>query len=205
MKRCETLEQITEDTNFWTHNLDIVSPIDTSRIRGFARWVNWSGWKGYDQEHTAYDFAAYMDTKERCVLGLPKGTLVRAIADGIVNNENDEESYYNSVYVYHGANRGLASCYVHVVPLKEDSTRVKKGEPIAILYADRGTLRGELVHLHFELFEYDGNDADRFVNPEEIYRDLNHLVAQPQGSNEFTISGLEIQPSIKIANFHQLA
>src|SRR3989338_2523281 len=80
----KNLERITDETTAWHPNLDVVLPVNGSDIPDFREWVNWSGWQGYSPDHTAYDFAAYLNQKGKCVLGLPKETPIRAVADGIV-------------------------------------------------------------------------------------------------------------------------
>lgn len=200
----QTLEKITAKTKCWKPTLDIVSPIDTSQIPNFVRWVNWNG---YRDGHEAYDFAAYMNTQGEYVLGLPKGLLIRAIAAGHVVNEVGERSHYDSsVDLYHdrGFVRRLASTYSHVVPLKPNESRVKKGEVIARIHADQGAQKGRLVHLHFGLEIWEGTEDFEDVDPASIFAGLNDLVAQPQGSLDFRIEQLSQQPRIIIANYKQL-
>ena len=84
-----SLERITKGTKIWATHLDIVLPVDGTDIPHFREWVNWSGWKGYSPDHTAYDFAAYLSEDGRVVLGLPKETPVRAVADGFVRQVSD--------------------------------------------------------------------------------------------------------------------
>lgn len=204
MATSENLEKITVRTKLWKPTLDIVPPIDTFQIPGFVRWINWNGYK---ECHEGYDFAAYINTRGECVLGLPKDILIRAVAPGHVVYEIGEESHYDSsIDIYHdrGFIRHLASTYTHVVPLKPNGSSVKKGEVIARIHADPGTERGRLVHLHFTLENWMGTEDFTETDPTSIFPRLNDLVAQPQGSLDFRIEQLQQQPPIIIANYREL-
>ena len=208
-KNQKNLEQITGDSNTWTPNLDIVLPIDGSDIRGFKEWVNWSGWKGYSEHHTAYDFAAYLNDEGNCVLGLHQDTPVRAVADGVVRQISNGfgGEYACFMNIEHGSKgSGMFSAYHHVAPLVKDGQEVRKGEVIATLHKDEGDEEGKLVHLHFELANgwNHGSRIKRAVNPELIYSKLANYKAEPQGSPDFQILGLQKQPEIYIANFKKL-
>ena len=205
----KNLESITEETRIWTPNLDIVSPINGLDIPEFQEWVNWSGWKGYAQDHTAHDFAAYLTKDGRCVLGLPKETPVRAVADGIVAQVSQGLAgsgvpYATFINIEHAEKgSGLFSAYHHVDPLVEQGQRVKKGDVIANLYKDEGNEEGKLVHLHFEM-RHGWNVRDRLVNPALIFPEINKYKAEPQGNPDFQILGLPEQPKKYIANFKKL-
>ena len=202
----EVLERITENTLVWVPNLDIALPINSTDIPAFKKWVEWNG---IHRGHEGYDFAAYIDEKGECVLGLPSETKVRAVADGIVScvvyPHTYGRPYSSNVYIDHGKmDMGMQSFYVHVLPLVEYGQSVKKGDVIGTLYSDPpGAEWGQLVHLHFALFN-GGRIRPRLVNPSEIFPELSELVAEPQGRRRFTIRQLEVQPQFRIANFDYL-
>lgn len=205
----KNLEKIAKDTKIWTPTLDIVLPIDGSDIQGFREWVNWSGWKGYSPHHTAYDFAAYLTEGGTCVLGLPKETPVRAVADGTVRQVSHgiagrEVPYACFMNIEHGrAGSGVFSSYHHIAPIAENGQEVKKGDIVATLHKDEGEEEGKLVHLHFEL-SHGWDVSDRKCNPELIYPSIGKYRAEPQGSPDFQILSLPKQPEIRIANFNKL-
>ncbi|MEK6947968.1 MAG: M23 family metallopeptidase [Nanoarchaeota archaeon] len=203
----KNLEQITGTTRIWTPELDITLPIDCADIPDFQEWVNWSGWKGYSPDHKAFDFAAYLTKDERCILGLPKETPVRAIADGVVRQTSyglADVPYACFMNIEHSIkNSGLFTSYYHIDPKVKTGQEVKKGDIIATLYKDEGSDEGKLVHLHFEM-RNGWEINDRIVNPETIFHRLNQYSAIPQGNPEFKILGLEKQPDIHLANFKKL-
>jgi murein DD-endopeptidase MepM/ murein hydrolase activator NlpD len=196
------LERITEKTRVWTPNLDIVLPINGGDIPEFSKWVNWSGWKGYNQKHEGFDFACYINKNGDYVIGLPERTPVRAIADGeIFKVSRGLSDYSSSIILEHAESRsGLFSGYHHVKPLVKDGKKVKKGAIIATLHKDISKGEGRLVHLHFELENVYETGRPRKVNPEEIYELAGKAPkAMPQGSIDFTVDG--IKPNIVIAHF----
>jgi hypothetical protein len=146
----KTLEGITEDTKIWTPDLDVVLPVNGSDIPNFREWVNWSGWKGYEVGHEAYDFAAYLTQDGKVILGLLKETPIRAIADGIIRQISNGLAgsgvpYACFINIEHGRNgSGLFTRYDHVDPVVEDGQEVKKGDVIATLYKDDGNEEGRL-------------------------------------------------------------
>ena len=114
--------EITSETTSWGHNLDLSLPINSRDIPNFKEWVNWSGWEGYDLNHKAFDFAAYLTRDNTCVLGLPKETPIRAIAEGIVTQVSDGFGggvpYACYMNIEHGATgSGLGSLYCHISPV----------------------------------------------------------------------------------------
>src|SRR3989338_1459453 len=205
----KTLERITEDTKVWMPTLDIVPPIYSSDIPNFREWVNWSGWKGYAQDHTAHDFAAYLTKYGKVVLGLPKETPVRAVADGVIRQISNGLAgngvpYACFMNIEHGRKgSGLSTAYHHVDPLVQDGQEVKKGDVVATLYKDEVNVEGKLVHLHFEMRNA-WNVKDRIMNPATIFPQIDTYRAVPQGNPNFRILGLEKQPEIYIANFKKL-
>lgn len=196
------LEKITKNTKIWKPNLNIVLPICGRDIPDFKEWVNWNG---YSESHRGFDFTAYINNN-KCVLGLPSITLVRAVADGIVRQVSqglaEGDGYATFINIEHGKkDSGMFSSYHHIDPLVEYGQPVKKGDRIATLYKDSGYKKGRLVHLHFELTHgWDvKNRCD--VNPADIYNNIAKFIAKPQGSKNFKIFGLKKQPRIHIANF----
>lgn len=193
---------IKANTRRWSRDLDIALPIRDSDIPGFKKWANWNG---YSENHHAFDFAAYIDSNERCVLGLPPETPVRAIANGTVVRIKGAVfgggSYFSQIDVEHG--KGMRSAYCHLNPLVTRGKTVRKGDAIATLY--RGMYEtGQLVHLHLEL-----NNGSAvlpyFIDPTELFPEISELVAAPRQSMAFEISQLDSQPEIHIAaNFRKL-
>ncbi len=194
---------IKTNTRRWSRDLDIALPIRDSDIHGFRKWVNWNGYK---EDHYAFDFAAYIDSNGRCVLGLPPEIPVRAIADGTVIKVKGVDvfghgSYFSQIDMEHG--NGMRSTYCHLNPLVMYGKSVKKGDAIATLYKEDGCETGRLVHLHLEL-----NNGSAvwpyFIDPTELFPEINELVATPWESKSFEIPQLNPQPEIHIANFRNL-
>ena len=96
---------ISNETREWVSSLDTELPINGEQdIPNFKAWVNWNGFL-FDGEsgHKGFDFAAYLRTDGKITLGLPRGTKVRAIADGQVSRiTHGEFNYYNDVRLDHG-------------------------------------------------------------------------------------------------------
>ncbi len=194
---------IKANTRRWSRDLDIALPIRDSDIPGFRKWVNWNG---YSENHHAFDFAAYIDSNERCVLGLPPETPVRAIANGTVARVKGVDvfggsSYFSEIVMEHG--KGMRSTYCHLNPLVTRGKTVRKGDVIATLYGSMYET-GQLVHLHLEL-----NNGSAvlpyFIDPTELFPEISELVAAPRQSMTFEISQLGPQPQIHIAaNFGKL-
>ncbi len=166
------LEKITDRTTQWKSSLDIVMPIYGSDIPNFGQWINWSGWKGYSEDHDAVDYACYLDKTGDCILGLPAETPVRAVADGRVcqiSNLLGGGDYQRMINIEHASEgSGLFSGYHHVVPVIKNNQEVKKGDVIGTLYKDESNEERKLVHLHFKLrngWNF-GNRRQRSVNPE---------------------------------------
>lgn len=208
---------ITEQYTKLESNLGFVLPIDGRDIRGFKQWVCWNGYRyqqlGYTviADHKGYDFASYIAEDSKCYLGLPAETPVKAIADGTVTYiENRYGPYYASIHIKHGEGKtdednGLFSDYCHVNPEVQQGQKVKKGDIIATLYKDEGSLEGNLVHLHFSLTHgWNKPVTSDEVDPARLYPSLVQLTAHPQGRISFTVFGLEYNPEIKIANFEKL-
>lgn len=208
----KNLKRIIGGTEIWAPDFDIVLPINGLDIPDFREWINWGGWKGYSPYHNAYDFAAYLTEDGGVVLGLPKETPVRSVADGIVRQVSCGLAETGSPYagyacfmnIEHGSEEsGLFSSYHHIDPIAQNEQEVKKGDIVATLHKDIGNEVGRLVHLHFEL-THGWNVRDRKCNPESIYPTLVRYRCEPQGSLDFRISGLPKQPKIYIANFKRL-
>ena len=205
----ETLIDKLTSKDEWIQDLDIALPINGSDIPYFREWINWNGWKGNCHYHTAFDFASYFTGDGKCILGLPRETPVRAIADGIVKQVSHGLAgsgvpYACFINIEHGKEEsGLFSAYHHVVPLVKDGKEVKKGDVVAILYKDAGNEEGKLVHLHFEM-SHGWDVKDRKVDPVSLFPQIEKYRAEPQGSKNFQISDLSEQPEISIANFKEL-
>ena len=200
--------KLTKETRVWTSTLDLSMPILTSDLPNFKSWINWSGFKGYSERHIAFDFAAYLDKKGNCILGLPEKTPIKAVADGTVVQISSGLAgqgvpyacFINIEHANEGS--GLFSAYHHVKPSIKAGSKVKKGDIIATLYKDPGSEEEKLVHLHFELRNGWGI-KNRDVDPATIFPKINEYSAEPQGKENFVISGLK-RPNIIIANFKKL-
>lgn len=196
--------KITQDTKIWTPDLDVTLPINGKDIPKFKWWINWNG---FSKKHTGFDFAAYIDEKERSVLGLPPETPVRAVADGIVKQVSAglaETGYAMFINIEHGQEgSGLFSAYHHVFPVVKPEQYVKRGEIIANLYKDSGIEIGRLVHLHFELSN-GWNIRPRKIDPASIFLGIDQIIAIPQGNKNFQIPQLRVLQQVKIANFKDI-
>lgn len=197
------------DTGIWA-KLDSVLPIDGFELGGFKAWVNWNGSEG-TRDHRitkAFDFAAYLTNDGRCILGLPEGTRVRAVADGIVRQVRrgtltDDDGYIEHISIEHCYDgSGIFSAYGHVISAVKPGRLVRKGEVIGNLYKDLSTKTGRLVHLHLQ-FMKGWNSPDRFVDPASVFPQIQYIKAVPQASPHFRIP---TEPSLTyiIANFEHL-
>lgn len=208
-----------KDTKEWSPSLDTVLPIDGSEIPKFKAWINWNGFQldgMTGNGHDGFDFAAYITTDNRVVLGLPKDTKIRAVADGVVKQVLDTPEIVGGGYgvmvnIEHGANdSGMFSSYVHVRPTAGVGTIVKKGDAIGELYKDPDGEEGRLVHLHLILISGWGTKGTsmrggsmnmniRTDDPKFIDPSIYELSAVPQGSANFTLPDL---PNSKVEFAH---
>lgn len=204
------------DTKEWSPSLDTTLPIDGSEIPKFKSWINWNGFqldRKTGKGHDGFDFAAYVTTDNRVLLGLPEDTKIRAVADGVVKQVLDTPEavgggYGVMVSIEHGANdSGMFSQYIHVRPTVEAGANVKKGDVIGELYKDPGE-EGRLVHLHLRLISGWGTRGTSIMggginvradDPGLIDRSIYKLTAIPQGSANFAIRDL---PDAKIEFAH---
>jgi len=208
---------IDKNTKEWSPDLDTALPIDGSRIPDFKAWVNWNGFhldRQTGKGHDGFDFAAYLTTDNRIILGLPEDTKILAVADGVVQQVLDTPeavggSYGIMISVEHGEeDSGMFSQYIHVKPLVKTGMKVKKGDVIAELYKDRGEEEGRLVHLHLTLVsgwgtrgtsKRGGGKNLRTDDPGLIDVDVYKFDATPQGSADFTVPDL---PNVKVEFAH---
>jgi|SRR3989338_3220249 len=204
-----TRRPIDKDTKEWSPDLDTSLPINGSEIPDFKAWVNWNGFhldRKAGKGHNGFDFAAYLTTDNRIVLGLPPDTKIRAVADGVIRQVLDTPEAVGGGYgvmisIEHGANdSGMFSQYVHVKPTIETGASVKKGDVIGELYKDPDGEEGRLVHLHLSLISGWGTrgtsitgggvhirtDDPAFIDTNLLYK----FDAVPQGSANFTVPGL---------------
>ena len=188
-------------TKKWVPGHDLAMPIRSEDIPNFSEWIRWNA---YCDSHPGFDFAAYIDRNNDCVLGLPRETPVRAIAAGVVTNILPKESYgtyHVAIFLRHGIYKkecrswGPTSSYVHVAPRVAIGQVVRRGQIIALLHEEDEYCRnyGELYHLHFEL----GSSS---VDPEEIYGRIAQHSAYPQGSAQFSVQ--DFHSPIRIANLY---
>jgi hypothetical protein len=194
---------VEEAINAW-RSIESVSPINGDDINGFHNWINWNGYKS---EHKAFDFAAYVNKSVQCFLGLPKDTLVRAIADGkVMGVYHDKDPFTSEILTEHDKVEGysLLANYSHVIPLVSKGERVRRGKPIARLYSDPGFYSGRLVHLDLMLVNPYSEPGNRdFIDPLNIF-DFGYLQAVPENRGDFRIEGLKEKPEIRIANYRRL-
>lgn len=180
-------------------------------------WVNWNGFyldRKTGKGHDGFDFAAYLTTDNRVVLGLPSDTKIRAVADGVVRQVSDTPKAVGGGYgvmisIEHGADdSGMFSQYIHVKPTIEAGVSVKKGDVIGELYKDPELDEGRLVHLHMSLVSGWGTRGTSIMgegkrirtdDPALIDSDLYKFNADPQGSINFTVPDL---PDVKVALAH---
>jgi len=190
-----SLEQITESVRNLT-SADISLPVNELELPRFQKWINWSGFKGYSPEHLGFDFAAYLTQDGKCILGLPKRTRVRAVADGTIL-EISHMRWEGFIIMEHQKNLAVgSSAYWHVQPLVEKWQVVKRGEVIAGLYWEAGHVQ-KLVHLHLEL----NNDLNlRAINPCSLFPQIGELKAIPQGTPYFQIPALGNRINVRLAN-----
>lgn len=207
-----TRRPIDKDTKEWSPELDTSLPIDGSDIPNFKAWVDWNGFlldRNTREGHDGFDFAAYLTTDGRIVLGLPDDIKIRAVADGIVKQVLDTPEAVGGGYgvminIEHGADdSGMFSQYIHVKPTVEAGIAVKKGDVIGELYKDDGDEEGRLVHLHLSLASgwgtrgtsmMGGSRHIRADDPGIIDTSIYKYRANPQGSASFTVPDL---PDIK--------
>lgn len=208
---------IDKDTKEWSPDLDTVLPIAGEQdIPNFKAWINWNGFDMFSERvHKGFDFAAYLTIDNRIVLGLPRGTKVRAVADGVVRSSArgatpGTSDYYGEIRIVHGdLDNGLLSVYGHVIPSVSVNEAVKKGGVIGTLYTSAGNDIGYLVHLHLQLHNSRKREAvashdlgPSLVDPRVIDESIYQYSAEPQGKPEFVTPGLN-EVHVEIAHFKQ--
>lgn len=173
---------------------NVILPINPEDIPNFKGWVNWNDFQS--DKHPGFDFATYFTQENSVVLGLPQGTPVRAICDGIIRFDSDiiNAAYFGEVIIEHG---DLRSIYYHIVPSIK-SGDVKRGQIIGNLFADEGDLEGRLVHLHFSI----RNNKGEVINPKVLFSSLSSIPkADPQSHIYFGVNG---DSKVRIANYQRL-
>lgn len=211
----------TKGAKEWSPSLDTVLPIDGSEIPNFKAWINWNGFhldRNTGRGHDGFDFAAYVTTDNRVVLGLPEDTKIRAVADGVVKQVLDTPEavgggYGVMVNIEHGANNsGMFSQYIHVRPTIQAGVSVKKGDVIGQLYKDPEGDEGRLVHLHLSLDSgwgtrgtsiMGGGKHLRTDDPRLIDISIYNFSASPQGSATFELPDLQ-DAKIEFAHFKRI-
>ena len=136
-------------------------------------------WKGY---HTGQDYAQ------------PEGTPVRAVASGVVFDDNPGSSYGEYVQIDHG--NGYQTLYGH---LKSGSKRVRVGDTVQTgqvigLVGQTGNVTGP--HLHFEVRKGKNNP----VNPNELLKGGTILgteaLAKIDANTGFSVQGMSSAPNL---------
>lgn len=196
----------------WGADSDTSLPINGSDIPGFVAWVNGNGFN-YDcttrRGHDGFDFGAYLRDDGTVVIGLPKETPVRAVANGVVRQvlvgDMTGGAYGCLVNVEHGEEgSGMFSGYVHVEPRIYSDTIVEKGDVIGTLHRDSGTEEGRLVHLHLSLVNgWNSNGGglhNRLQDPALIDPSIYDLTPETQDWKPFDPRPLGAK-ALYVANF----
>lgn len=212
---------ITANTREWSPELDAALPINTDDIPGFVAWVNCNGFlldRNTGRGHDGFDFGAYLRDDDKVVVGLPKETPVRAVADGVVRQVliggMTGGGYGCMVNIEHGGDdSGMFSSYIHIDPSIEPEAEVAKGEVLGSLYKDSGNRIGRLVHLHMRLVdgwgthgtgEFGGGLIDRTQDVGLIDPSIYDLTVSKQGFEPFDCSEVPSARGIEVANFDTL-
>ena len=185
-------KRINGNTRIWAPNLEMILPIDPEELQEFMAWINWNGYR--DQIpgwHVGYDFAAYLSCEEVPILGLPEGTTVRAVADGMIKQvweyykRTFGNNYYTTITIGHAKNGGgLISRYTHVTPSVHAGQWVEAGEKIGeVCRPHRKIRRNCPVHLHLGLYNADYMAVD----PAQIFESISDYVAKPQRKKRFEV------------------
>jgi len=160
------------------------SPIDTSRIKDvkgcFKGWLNVHG---FDQPHPGFDFMAYQRTSGELVIGLPSGTPVVSIFEGVIINIVDPgRSYLAEIRLAHAICKEKLLCSVikHAKPIPGLKTFdfIPAGGALGHLADEDTSYLDGRYHLHLELLastftagasvlEIDPNN-DRRIDPQPI-------------------------------------
>ncbi|MFA4967428.1 MAG: peptidoglycan DD-metalloendopeptidase family protein [Candidatus Margulisiibacteriota bacterium] len=141
----------------WSSEMISHQPVDTAKLPRFKCWLNAYGFD--PRYHRGFDIFAYKGA-EGVVLGLPNGTRVFSVADGLIIEVKDTElSYFAEIGIAIAVNKeagSLLSCvYKHARPSPDIRllSAVKGGELIGSLSdADDGYVDGK-YHLHLEFRE----------------------------------------------------
>lgn len=201
---------IDKETKEWRSNQDVELPIRGSDIPNFKAWIDWNGFqvnRETGKGHNGYDFAAYLNTDNQIILGLPPQTPIRAIADGVVSQAVEASELTNGGYgaevnIQHGAEDSkMFSSYLHIVPEIKRGVVVKKGDIIGKLFKEAYGKPQALVHLHLMLGTGDGLAGVKLDDPGLIIDNrIYKYKVEPQGSYGFSVSSL---PNVEIykANF----
>jgi hypothetical protein len=136
-------------------------------------------WKGY---HTGQDYAQ------------PEGTPVRAVAAGVVFDDNPGSAYGEYVQIDHG--NGYQTLYGH---LKSGSKRVRTGESVQAgqvigLVGRTGNVTGP--HLHFEVRKGKNNPVD----PNELLKGGSvlgsEMLSKIDADTGFAVQGMSYAPNL---------
>jgi murein DD-endopeptidase MepM/ murein hydrolase activator NlpD len=196
----------------WSSNLNTSLPIHGNDIPGFVSWVNGNGFN-FDRTsrkgHAGFDFGAYLRDDGAVIVGLPKETPVRAVADGVVRQiligDMTGGAYGGLINVEHGKeNSGMFSGYVHIEPQIRADTKVEKGDIIGTLHQDSG-IEGRLVHLHLRLlngwYSGDGDYSNRLQDPALIDPSIYDLTPETQNWEPFNPVQSLGAKTLSVANF----
>lgn len=190
----------------WQELSEFRSPIDSRRIPNFASWINFNGY--CKEDHSALDLIAYLTKKGELVIGLPKGTKVRAVADGCVYGVESgllhserfskvQISHSKQIDRYHHTSNcpryrhGIKATYVHLIPQVREGELVKAGQVIGELYFDeeQGTYPS---HLHLELLDCDWKTVD----PRLLYRGVKFVEPLTPFTLDFSEPSLQGAPIV---------
>jgi len=139
----------------WSKGGKVHSPVDGSQIKGFKRWVNVNGFM--PEDHSGFDYMAYETQDGRVTVGLPSGTPVYSLLDGIVLQiaNPGKYSYHSEIWTAHSFSDSamLSSGLAHVNPVQglKERDPVSKGQLIGHLMQKHGAFYDYQYHLHVGL------------------------------------------------------
>ncbi len=138
----------------WSRRLNLVMPVDTSTF-DFKEWLFVNGFRRPLKDHEAFDFHAYLNSRNEPLLGLPQGTKIRAVLGGTVKFAGEtgprppSKFWDGAILIQHRGD--LASFYTHIQPIVNRDDRVRKGQVIAYVAYDESYQYPFNFHLHLAL------------------------------------------------------
>ncbi|MDD5593784.1 MAG: hypothetical protein PHG97_03475 [Candidatus Margulisbacteria bacterium] len=157
------------------------SPIDTSGIKDFKGWLNVNGFDS--RYHPGFDFMAFQRTSGELVIGLPLGTPIVSIFEGVIINIVDPGcSYLAEIRLAHAICEENLLCSVikHAKPIPglKPFDLIPAGGTLGHLADEDTSYLDGRYHLHLELLESTftaGNNVieidphlDRRIDPQPV-------------------------------------